>query len=116
MNRSWGYVRAKRPVPAWRPLVGLIRSLSALCGRDPSQSCRQRSSDVLPAGVVRLGRDVLVIFPGLLDLVGRLVAEPRVRPVVVAVDIAADAASRVVESFVFVQPHLPFLCFPNQLS
>ena len=40
----WGYVRAKRPVPAWRPLVGLIRSLSARCGRDPSQSCRQRSS------------------------------------------------------------------------
>ena len=30
-------------MPAWRPLVGLIRSLSAR-GRDPSQSCRLRSS------------------------------------------------------------------------
>jgi len=30
----------ERPVPAWRPLAGLIRSLSALFGRDPSQSCR----------------------------------------------------------------------------
>src|SRR5439155_7196175 len=31
-----------RPVPVWRPLAGLIRSLSALLGRDPSQSCRVR--------------------------------------------------------------------------
>jgi transposase len=31
-------------VPAWRPLAGLIRSLSALLGRDPSQSCRPRFS------------------------------------------------------------------------
>ena len=30
------------PVSAWRPLAGLIRSLSALWGRDPSQLCRQR--------------------------------------------------------------------------
>src|SRR5918994_4466507 len=34
----------ERPVPAWRPLAGLIRSLSALVGRDPSQFCRLRSS------------------------------------------------------------------------
>ena len=27
---------------AWRPLAGLIRSLSALVGRDPSQFCRPR--------------------------------------------------------------------------
>src|SRR3954449_13152174 len=36
-------VRARRPVPAWRPLAGLIRSLSAF-GRDPSQCCRSRFS------------------------------------------------------------------------
>src|SRR4051794_7446527 len=34
-------VQAKRPVPAWRPLAGLIRSLSAVW-RDPSQCCRSR--------------------------------------------------------------------------
>src|SRR3954447_9506620 len=34
-------VRARRPVPAWRPLAGLIRSLSAF-GRDSSQCCRSR--------------------------------------------------------------------------
>jgi hypothetical protein len=31
-------------VPAWRPLAGLIRSLSARGGRDPSQFCRARFS------------------------------------------------------------------------
>ena len=31
-------------MPAWRPLAGLIRSLSAFVGRDPSQSCRARFS------------------------------------------------------------------------
>src|SRR5229473_8655837 len=53
------------------------------------------------------------MFPGLLDLVGRLVVEPRVRPVVVAVDVAADPAAGVVEGLVFVQPHLPLLEFPE---
>jgi len=36
-----------------------------------------------------------------------------VRAVVVAVDVAADAASCVVEGLVLVQPHLPFFEFPE---
>ena len=35
------------------------------------------------------------------------------RPVVVAVDVAADPASGVVEGLVFVQPDLPFFEFPE---
>ena len=35
------------------------------------------------------------------------------RPVVVAVDVAADPASGVVEGLVLVQPHLPFFEFPE---
>src|SRR5712691_8566827 len=35
------------------------------------------------------------------------------RPVVVAVDVGADPASGVVEGLVLVQPHLPFLEFPE---
>ena len=38
---SWSRsVRERSTAPAWDPLVGLIRSLSAHLGRDPSQSCR----------------------------------------------------------------------------
>jgi len=33
--------------------------------------------------------------------------------VVVAVDVAADPGSGVVEGLVFVQPHLPFFEFPD---
>ena len=35
------------------------------------------------------------------------------RPVVVAVDVAADPAASVVERLVLVQPHLPFFQFPE---
>src|SRR5207248_11612873 len=59
------------------------------------------------------GRDVLQGCPGLLDFVRLLVDGPRVRPVVVAVDVAADPASGVVERLVLVQPHLPFFEFPE---
>ncbi len=34
-------------------------------------------------------------------------------PVVVAVDVAADASAGVVQGLVFVQPHLPFFEFPE---
>jgi hypothetical protein len=71
------------------------------------------ASDLLPAGVDRLGRDVLVILPGLLHLERRPVVEPRVGAVVVAVDVGADPASGVVEGLVLVQPHLPFFEFPE---
>lgn len=40
------------PVPAWRPFAGLIRSLSALLGRDPSQSCRARFPPQTDTGFV----------------------------------------------------------------
>src|SRR5712692_2751072 len=68
-------------------LVGLASDASKQADAHGSSSRRSVgwtsssgcSSDVLPAGVDRLGRDVLWIFPGLLDLVGRLVVEPRVR-------------------------------------
>jgi hypothetical protein len=36
-----------------------------------------------------------------------------VRPVVVAVDVAADPTSRVVEGLVLVEPYLPFFEFPE---
>lgn len=54
-----------------------------------------------------------MIFPGPGDLVGCPVVQARVRPVVVAVDEAADAGSGVVEGLVFVQPDLPLLEFPE---
>jgi len=38
-------------VPAWRPLAGLIRSLSARFGRYSSQFCRPRSSPQTGTGV-----------------------------------------------------------------
>jgi hypothetical protein len=42
------------------PLAGLIRSLSALWGRDPSQSCRQRFHPQTGTGVVpQLGLEVV---------------------------------------------------------
>ena len=53
----------------------------------------------------------LDLGPG--DLVGRPVVQAAVGPVVVAVDVAADAAAGVVEGFVFVQPHLSFFEFPE---
>lgn len=52
-------------------------------------------------------------LPGPAYLIGRPGVQARVGPVVVAVDVAADPASGVVEGFVFVQPHLPLFEFPE---
>src|SRR6266542_3024975 len=51
------------------PLAGLIRSLSALVGRDPSQSCRPRSHPQTGIGVVPHRLEVFWMLADELDFV-----------------------------------------------
>jgi len=75
----------------------MILALRASVVKHWSPGTRREEADLLPAGVDRR-------CP---------VVEPAVRVVVVAVDVAADPASRLVEGLVLVQPYLPFFEFPE---
>jgi hypothetical protein len=82
-----------------------------------AQSVEAEREDLglLPAGVVSSGRVGLWvsegIVPGLGDLGWRSVVQPRVGPVVVAVDVSADHLARFVEGLELVQPDAALLEF-----